>query len=271
MKFGIREVCDCRFTHLDGNLHFAIDTAKMSSLESSSTTVYAQGGKGFSRLAAWEGEKSVTFTVEDAILSKESLEALLGEKMDRNNNIRVKNTSFAGYYKIEAYTLVKNIDNGENVAAKITIHKAKLQSNINLSMSPTGDPSAFTFTFDAFATNVDGTEGVLYDFTLGVVDSNVNDSAKPATEVLIHKGDKIYTGTILSTVAQPSISISASAGTSITGTSISWTNNKDTDTTGPTLSTGEDLVSAATFESYSAGKAATINLVQGTRTVWYIV
>ena len=73
MKFGIREVCDCKFTSQDGkDLDFTINTAKMSTLESASTTVYAQGGRGFSRLAAWEGEKTLTFTIEDAILTTES-------------------------------------------------------------------------------------------------------------------------------------------------------------------------------------------------------
>jgi hypothetical protein len=80
MKFGIREVCNCEFTSTDGKgLNFEIDTAKMSALESSSTTVYAQGGRGNSRLTAWEGEKTVTFTIEDAILTSASLQALLGE------------------------------------------------------------------------------------------------------------------------------------------------------------------------------------------------
>jgi len=42
MRFGIREVCDCIFTSIDGKgLNFIIDTAKMSTMESASTTVYA--------------------------------------------------------------------------------------------------------------------------------------------------------------------------------------------------------------------------------------
>lgn len=43
MKFGIREVCDCKFTKLSGvgPVEFIIDTAKMSTLDNSSSTVYA--------------------------------------------------------------------------------------------------------------------------------------------------------------------------------------------------------------------------------------
>ena len=38
------------------------DTLKTSNLEGTSTTVYAQGGRGNARLVAWEGEETfVTF------------------------------------------------------------------------------------------------------------------------------------------------------------------------------------------------------------------
>jgi len=80
MKFGVRECCDVSFKALDdvtiGKAHFKkgqpvllIDTATTSTVEGAATTVYAQGGKGNTRLLAWEGEKTLTFTVEDALLS----------------------------------------------------------------------------------------------------------------------------------------------------------------------------------------------------------
>ena len=80
MKFGVREICDVVFkANQNGYLGsmpvkkgqpvLYIDSAKTSSMEGSATTVYAQGGKGNSRLLAWEGEKALTFTVEDALLS----------------------------------------------------------------------------------------------------------------------------------------------------------------------------------------------------------
>ena len=80
MKFGVREICDVVFkaksTMTIGNQTFKkgqpvlyIDTAKTSTMEGSGTTVYAQGGRGNARLMAWEGERALTFTVEDALLS----------------------------------------------------------------------------------------------------------------------------------------------------------------------------------------------------------
>ena len=80
MKFGVREICDVVFkAKADvkiGNINFKagepvlyIDSAKTSTIEGAATTVYATGGRGNTRLIAWEGEKTLTFTVEDALLS----------------------------------------------------------------------------------------------------------------------------------------------------------------------------------------------------------
>ena len=88
-RFGIREICDVVFkplTSVDiGNQHFDayqpvlyIDTAKTSSLEGAATTVYAQGGQGNPRLIGWDGEKTLTFTLEDALMSPISFSILSG-------------------------------------------------------------------------------------------------------------------------------------------------------------------------------------------------
>jgi hypothetical protein len=47
-------------------------------MEGAATTVYAQGGVGNSRLIAWEGERTVTFTMEDALISPEGFMILSG-------------------------------------------------------------------------------------------------------------------------------------------------------------------------------------------------
>lgn len=90
MKFGVREICDVTFKAAANNQKvgnkvfkkyqpvFMIDTARTSNFEQASTTVYAQGGRGYSRLIAWEGEKTMTFTVEDALMSPMGLAVLSG-------------------------------------------------------------------------------------------------------------------------------------------------------------------------------------------------
>jgi hypothetical protein len=90
MKFGVREIVDVVFKATANGQRignrtfkkyqpvFMIDTATTSSLEQATTTVYAQGGKGYARLIAWEGEKTMTFTVTDALMSPMGLAVLTG-------------------------------------------------------------------------------------------------------------------------------------------------------------------------------------------------
>lgn len=54
------------------------DTLRTSTLEGASTTVFAQGGRGYARLISWDGERTITFTMEDALLSPESFSILSG-------------------------------------------------------------------------------------------------------------------------------------------------------------------------------------------------
>ena len=89
MKFGVREICEvvlkAKAAMKVGNKVFYknepviyFDTLKTSSMEGAATTVYAQGGRGNSRLVAWEGERTVTFTMEDALISPEGFMILSG-------------------------------------------------------------------------------------------------------------------------------------------------------------------------------------------------
>lgn len=89
MKFGVREICDvvlkAKAAQKIGNKMFYkdepviyFDTLKTSSMESATNTVYAQGGSGNARLVAWEGERTVTFTMEDALISPAGFSILSG-------------------------------------------------------------------------------------------------------------------------------------------------------------------------------------------------
>ena len=96
MKFGVRECANIVFraktpTNIGkykfkaGQPVLYIDTATTSSVEQATTTVYAQGGRGNVRLISWEGEKTLTFTVEDALLSPISLAMLSGADLFQGN------------------------------------------------------------------------------------------------------------------------------------------------------------------------------------------
>lgn len=278
MKYGIREICDVvlkkRAAGWFGKLYLPknapvmyFETLKTSSLEGQATTVYAQGGRGNPRLVAWEGDRTVTFTMEDALISPESFSILSGAGfMDASdeepiyvhttqqvevkdggieldyipatdsddaemyimimtadgaidvNKIPLKlaladraqkitdlqtaintaignyNTTYAkvldgdsvneedyqiangdivyvdyyvksvtgvkqidieagkfgGSYYLEASTLWRDQSSGDDYPAEFVIPNCKVQSNFTFTMAPTGDPSTFTFTMDAF-------------------------------------------------------------------------------------------------------------------------
>ena len=111
MKFGVREIANVVFkaknlqkigpyTFAKGQPVFYMDTAKTSTLEGAATTVYATGGRGNTRLIAWEGEKTLTFTVEDALLSPVSFAMLSGAGLlkaasSSTNQIHFHQTSMA--------------------------------------------------------------------------------------------------------------------------------------------------------------------------------
>lgn len=97
-KFGVREVVDITFkaktdmqignTKFEkGEPVFMFDSAKTSTLESTTTTVYAQGGRGNPRLIAWEGDKTVTFKFEEALISAQSFAMLSGANLIENSRV----------------------------------------------------------------------------------------------------------------------------------------------------------------------------------------
>lgn len=100
MKFGVRQCANIVFRakqetvigtsrfHV-GQPVLYIDTATTSSMEQASTSVYAQGGRGNARLIAWEGDKTLTFTVTDALISPVSLSMLSGAGLVKENGARV--------------------------------------------------------------------------------------------------------------------------------------------------------------------------------------
>lgn len=106
MKFGVREICDvvlkAKANQKVGNKIFYknepviyFDTLKTSSMEGAATTVYAQGGRGNTRLVAWEGERTVTFTMEDALISTAGFMILSGAGLieaNEENTIKVHTT-----------------------------------------------------------------------------------------------------------------------------------------------------------------------------------
>ena len=97
MKFGVRQCANIVFRakqeQMIGSQKFHvgqpvlyIDSATTASIEQSTTTVYAQGGRGNVRLVSWEGEKTVTFSFTDALLSPIGFSILSGAGLFKRGN-----------------------------------------------------------------------------------------------------------------------------------------------------------------------------------------
>ena len=178
MKFGIREICDVvlRAKANDtkvGNKTFAqhepviyFDSLKTSSMEGAATTVYAQGGRGNSRLIAWEGERTVTFTMEDALISEMGLAVLTGAGLveaGSANTINVHTTTRKEGKKGESMTI--KIDETIVTTSIAPIYALEFDSNDNVVVSTsTGvnrgtDGKSITYTPTG-----ENTVAVLFDF-----------------------------------------------------------------------------------------------------------
>ena len=138
MKFGVREICNVVFKAKSdvtiGSSEFKkgqpvlyIDSAKTSTLEGAGTTVYAQGGRGNTRLIAWEGEKTLTFTVEDALLSPMGFAILSGAglikgKKGAEEQIHVHSTAYQIIGNDNIIDLTDALEVGEEICPTAPIY-----------------------------------------------------------------------------------------------------------------------------------------------------
>lgn len=165
MKYGIREICDvvlkAKSKMVVGNKVFYkdepviyFDSLKTSTMEGAATTVYAQGGRGNSRLVAWEGERTVTFTMEDALISTVGLAILTGadvidaeEAAVIQHISEVKTVGAAGAIETSHgvhqdakgdYIYVMKLDDNGNVASEPYIYTVAAEGDKNLTIKADG-------------------------------------------------------------------------------------------------------------------------------------
>ena len=103
-QYGIKEVANVYFEALEndekagvyaGDIVLFLDSLKVSTIETTAENVAAQGGWGNPRLVSWDYGKEITITLEDALISLESLRFMLGGAIkypDTNNSVWVRHT-----------------------------------------------------------------------------------------------------------------------------------------------------------------------------------
>lgn len=82
MKYGLKEVADVIFFDIATDRPVLVfDTLKVSNIENASESAEATGGKGNSPLVSWDYGRTATLTMQDALLSDQSLAMLAGTEV----------------------------------------------------------------------------------------------------------------------------------------------------------------------------------------------
>ena len=150
-KFGIKEVADVEFFLItDGvaasQATLKFDTLKVSNLEFTAEEASARGGKGNPKLITWDYNREITLTLQDALLSMETLAAIFGDSnSSTETTVEIGADTYPGYYQVKGQTYAKTTD-GETKLFKFEIPKAKISSNVTLTMEAEGDPTVFDMT-----------------------------------------------------------------------------------------------------------------------------
>ena len=163
-KFGIKEVADVEFFLItDGTAAsiptLSFDTLKVSNLEFTAEEAFARGGKGNPKLITWDYNREATLTLQDALLSMQTLAAIFGDSdPETTTAVEIGADKYAGYYKVVGKTYAKTTS-GEQKLFTFTIPKAKISSNVTLTMEAEGDPTVFDMTLTVLQDTTTGTDG----------------------------------------------------------------------------------------------------------------
>lgn len=157
-RFGIKEVADVKFYQITGETEagvthaadasLVLDTLKVSNIESTAETAEARGGKGNAALISWDYGREITVSLEDALLSMETLALMFENDFAANaaNGIKevvINANKFPGTYYVEGTTFARNEVDGKDHLFTFIIPKAKIQSETTLTMEAEGDPTVF--------------------------------------------------------------------------------------------------------------------------------
>ena len=150
-RFGIKEVADVAFYALDadgaptGSPVLVFDTLKVSNIEFTAEQAEARGGKGNAPLIIWDYGREINVTLEDALLSMETLGLMFEDSKTAGSDgtIEISANTFPGTYYVEGKTFARNENDGKDHLLTFTIHKAKIQSEVTLTMEAEGDPTVF--------------------------------------------------------------------------------------------------------------------------------
>jgi hypothetical protein len=161
-RFGIKEVADVSFYAIEENADLSaaqakaavsgktpiitFDTLKVSNIESTAENSEARGGKGNAALISWDYGREITVTLEDALLSMETLSLLFENSISADGSVTINANTFPGTYTVIGTTYARNESDGKDHLFTFIIPKAKIQSETTLTMEAEGDPTVIGMT-----------------------------------------------------------------------------------------------------------------------------
>lgn len=168
MGFGIKEVCDVAFYNVNkvtenaGKLTitedplFILDTLKVSNIENTAEQSDAKGGKGNAPLLTWDYGREITVSLQDAVLSEKTLSLMFeGDASAADNVIEINANKYPGIYTVVGKTFARDMDGTDKVFTWY-VPRAKVNSEVTLTMEAEGDPTVFDMNLKVLRTP-DGT------------------------------------------------------------------------------------------------------------------
>ncbi|MDG0874533.1 hypothetical protein L3476_28985 [Paenibacillus thiaminolyticus] len=123
-----------------------------------SVFAFTNGVKGAAQEVKTVTGSDIALSDKATVAAGEEVEVYYQFQSASANKLSFTAKGFPKYVKIVGDTLYADEAAGEMVPMQMTYYKAKLQPNFTLAMSPTGDPSSLTLTFDIFPVKVNGTD-----------------------------------------------------------------------------------------------------------------
>ena len=167
--YGLKEVADVELYPVgtkitikkDGSIiagasaSYSFDTLKVTNIETSSEETSSRGGKGNPELISWSYGKEVTFTMEDALLSMDTLDLMLGAKENSADTptLTIDANTFPDPYLIVGKTVMRSYADGKDHPFYFVMPKAQIQVGGTLTMEAEGDPSTFEMSVKALSSN----------------------------------------------------------------------------------------------------------------------
>lgn len=203
-KFGIKEVADVAFyvvgdvkvDSTTGEVTFVgtdttrkgpvltFDTLKVSNLEFTGETTEARGGKGNTVLMSWDHSREATLNLEDALLSVDSLNAMLSNGSvvsDTNTDvITITANGFPGTYTVVGKTYARDEDGTDHILTFV-IWKAKVSAETTFTMEADGDPSTLSMSLKVLRADKNDTIGsAAGDMVKLIIDKQATGTVSPS-------------------------------------------------------------------------------------------